>query len=145
MTCRVGQHVSWWAEHEALTRVEDEHLIAHREDRLHDVLDDDDRHALGLEVADELQRGLDLSGPQSGHDLVEQEQPRAERQRLGELQPPGVGHRELTRGPAGGGAETDLLQHLVGRCRAGDIRVIPSGRRSPRPRRSRGPSCPGRA
>ncbi len=110
----VREHFARWTEHESLPSVEHEHLVADGEDRLHHVLNDDDRHAAGLEIADELQRGLDLAGAQPSHDLIEEQQPRLQGQRLRELQPPGVGDRQLARRPIPELEDADLGEDLVG-------------------------------
>src|SRR5919106_5068365 len=56
--------------------VEDHHAVRNAHDRLHDVLDHDDRRATVPHAADELHHCLSLYGIEPRDDLVQQEHPR---------------------------------------------------------------------
>ncbi len=108
--------------------------------RMHDVLDPDDRHAAATDLLDQRdQRRAFVLGEAAG-DLVEQEQARPGRERAGELQPLAVEQASAHRpdGWPSGRARIARARRRSGRrCRAR------CGRRRtrPPPPRSRTPSC----
>ena len=72
----------------------------------------------------------DSSGPDAGHRLVEQHQPRAAGERHADLERAALAVRELRRcGRACLGGEADVGQHLAARARTAPARVAPAARR----------------
>ena len=63
-----------------LALVEDDDALGEREDHLHDVLDDDERDAHGVDRAHELDRLMDLGRGEPGEGLVEEDQTRLGRE-----------------------------------------------------------------
>ena len=84
-----------------------------RHDRFHQVLDDDERDATSVDGANEIERLLDLGGIEAGHHLVEQQDLRIERERLGDLEPLAIGNRQLACGSIRNARETDGLEQLL--------------------------------
>ncbi|MDN5861694.1 MAG: hypothetical protein L0H84_24095, partial [Pseudonocardia sp.] len=66
-----------------------------------------------LQAVDQLEARLDLGVPQPGHHLVEQQQPRPQRQCLRELQPARVGDGQLPRLHARLAGDPHPLEHPV--------------------------------
>src|SRR4051812_6536888 len=69
-----------------LAVIEDHHAVGEAHDHLEDVLDDDDGDAPFADPPDDLDGGKDLRLVEAAHHLVEEQEARAERQRLGDLE-----------------------------------------------------------
>ena len=66
--------------------IEHDDAIGQRDDDAHDVLDENDRRALLADLPDELHRAVDLARGEPRQYFVEEEQPRARRERARELE-----------------------------------------------------------
>src|SRR5450759_1414172 len=84
-------------------------------DRLHDMLDHEERHPAPIDREDQLHRLLDLGLIEAGHDLVEKEELGVHGERLGELETLEVGNRQLRGRPVPHVRDADALENLVGR------------------------------
>ena len=80
--------------------------------RMHDVLDPDDRHAEPPDGADQLDQREAFVLGQAARDLVEQQHARLRRQRARELEPLAVEQRERARGTVRLVGERALLEQL---------------------------------
>ena len=65
---------------------EDDHTIGAGFDLVQPVGDKDDRHAIGLELADDPHQPIGLGGRQAGSRLIHNDDAGVERKRLGDLQ-----------------------------------------------------------
>ena len=118
---------------ELLALVHHEQRVRHGHDRLHHVLDDEDRHALVAQRRDQVERRLgSRPGRRPAITSSSSSSRGPHRQRLGQLEPAGVGHRQVAR-------------RRVRPCRAGPRARAPRRRASiasrADPRRS-GPNMP---
>src|SRR5438270_8122413 len=77
-----------------LAVVEHHHPIGEAHDHLEDVLDDDDGDASLADAPDDLDGGGDLRFVEAAHHLVEEQEARRKRERLGDLEPLASGLRE---------------------------------------------------
>ena len=106
--------------------VQDHDALGQRlDERLH-VLDEDDGHAAAVHAVDELGDLVDLMRHQAGGHLVEEQDPRLERERARHLKPLEV--EQWQRPRAAGGAvdepaQLEDLVHLVGAGRGAGARV----------------------
>src|SRR5690242_14759121 len=81
-----------------LTEVEHDDPLADRADRAHVVLDVQDRRALRVQVADQLQDAIELDRRHAAPDLVEAYELGPGRERAGELEQLEVPDGEVARG-----------------------------------------------
>jgi hypothetical protein len=97
-----------------LSVVEHDDPVGDAHDRLHHVLDDEERDAVAIDLAEQLHRAVHLLRVEACHDLVQQEKLGVHRQRPGELQPLQVRDREVRRGLRDAVPEADPRQDLLG-------------------------------
>ena len=108
----VLDHILRLALRDDMALVEHDHARGERHDHLHDVLDDHERDAHAVDATQQLDRALDLAGCQPRQRLVEQHQPRLQRQHARNLQPLAAGRAEPARPLIGEVRKPGDLQHL---------------------------------
>ena len=74
---------------------QDDHAIGAGFDLVQPVGDEDDRHAVGLELADDPHQPIGLGGRQAGGRLIHDDDAGVERKRLGDLQKLALRKREV--------------------------------------------------
>ena len=89
---------------------EDGRPVAQREDLVEPVADEEDRDAAVAQPADDREQPLDLVGGERGGRLVEDEDARLDRQRLGDLDQLLVGHRQAADRRADVDLDVELLE-----------------------------------
>src|SRR5574341_984114 len=92
--------------------VEDDHPVGQAHDRVHDMLDHDDRDAALTDLPDEVEERRTLHRVQPGDGFVEQQYPRARRQCPSDLEPLAAGQRELSGQPLGPARQPDEVEDL---------------------------------
>jgi hypothetical protein len=71
---RVTHHLRWRSFGDFLAMVQHDEAVGKFEDGGHDVFDEDDRHPLPMDGADQLDQGPGVWGRQTGDHFVEQQQ-----------------------------------------------------------------------
>src|SRR5229473_2866325 len=94
--------------------VEDDDTLAHADDHLHHVLDDDERDAAVVDSAEQDDRLVHLAAAQAGHHLVQQQDARFHRQRSRELEALAADDGETLGWFVAPPVKAHELEHLVG-------------------------------